>query len=125
MYKWFASPLVLFSTTVIAHQPQNKTKKRKRKKEFISDHLIISIRGIFPVYKSKLKFLPKWVDLLNKNLYQLLLPIDAGYDLQAIVVFVISIHAYAYEKSEMEEVSMVALSGCIWLQAFVVTLETK
>lgn len=45
--------------------------------------------------------------------------------LQAIVVFVISIHAYAYEKSEMEEVSMVALSGCIWLQAFVVTLETK
>jgi len=63
--------------------------------------------------------------LLNKNLYQLLLPIDAGYDLQAIVVFVISIHAYAYEKSEMEEVSMVALSGCIWLQAFVVTLETK
>ena len=40
-------------------------------------------------------------------------------------MFVISIHAYAYEKSEMEEVSMVALSGCIWLQAFVVTLETK
>ncbi|KAL5151785.1 Phospholipid-transporting ATPase 2 [Glycine soja] len=29
----------------------------------------------------------------------------------AIVVFVISIHAYAYDKSEMEEVSMVALSG--------------
>jgi hypothetical protein len=25
----------------------------------------------------------------------------------------------------MEEVGMVALSGCIWLQAFVVTLETK
>lgn len=46
-------------------------------------------------------------------------------DLQAIVVFVISIHAYAFEKSEMEEVGMVALSGCIWLQAFVVTLETK
>lgn len=43
----------------------------------------------------------------------------------AIVVFVISIHAYAYEKSEMEEVSMVALSGCIWLQAFVVTIETN
>lgn len=43
----------------------------------------------------------------------------------AIVVFVISIHAYAYERSEMEEVSMVALSGCIWLQAFVVTLETN
>ncbi|KAI4322704.1 hypothetical protein L6164_022373 [Bauhinia variegata] len=43
----------------------------------------------------------------------------------AMVVFVISIHAYAYEKSEMEEVSMVALSGCIWLQAFVVTMETN
>lgn len=43
----------------------------------------------------------------------------------AIVAFVISIHAYAYEKSEMEEVSMVALSGCIWLQAFVVALETN
>ncbi|XP_018814864.1 phospholipid-transporting ATPase 2-like isoform X2 [Juglans regia] len=43
----------------------------------------------------------------------------------AIVVFVISINAYAYEKSEMEEVSMVALSGCIWLQAFVVTWETN
>ncbi|KAL2331677.1 hypothetical protein Fmac_019258 [Flemingia macrophylla] len=43
----------------------------------------------------------------------------------AIVVFVISIHAYAYDKSEMEEVSMVALSGCIWLQAFVVTMETN
>lgn len=44
---------------------------------------------------------------------------------QAIVVFVITIHAYAFEKSEMEEASMVALSGCIWLQAFVVALETK
>ncbi|KAF8007990.1 hypothetical protein BT93_K1858 [Corymbia citriodora subsp. variegata] len=43
----------------------------------------------------------------------------------AVVVFAISIHAYAFEKSEMEEVSMVALSGCIWLQAFVVTLETN
>ncbi|KAG4968806.1 hypothetical protein JHK87_034457 [Glycine soja] len=43
----------------------------------------------------------------------------------AIVVFVISIHAYAFDKSEMEEVSMVALSGCIWLQAFVVTMETN
>ncbi|KAH9743902.1 phospholipid-transporting ATPase 2 [Citrus sinensis] len=43
----------------------------------------------------------------------------------AIVAFVISIHVYAYEKSEMEEVSMVALSGCIWLQAFVVALETN
>ncbi|KAL0330404.1 UNVERIFIED_CONTAM: Phospholipid-transporting ATPase 2, partial [Sesamum radiatum] len=44
---------------------------------------------------------------------------------KAIVVFVISIHSYAFEKSEMEEVSMVALSGCIWLQAFVVALETN
>ncbi|KAK8714809.1 hypothetical protein V6N13_042158 [Hibiscus sabdariffa] len=44
---------------------------------------------------------------------------------EAIVVFVITIHAYAYEKSEMEELSMVALSGCIWLQAFVVALETN
>lgn len=43
----------------------------------------------------------------------------------AIVVFVISIHSYAFEKSEMEEMSMVALSGCIWLQAFVVALETN
>ncbi|KAK4255533.1 hypothetical protein QN277_008521 [Acacia crassicarpa] len=43
----------------------------------------------------------------------------------AIVVFVITIHAYASEKSETEEVSMVALSGCIWLQAFVVAMETN
>ncbi|XP_062115034.1 phospholipid-transporting ATPase 2-like [Humulus lupulus] len=43
----------------------------------------------------------------------------------AIVVFVISIHAYDNEKSEMEEISLVALSGCIWLQAFVMILETK
>lgn len=43
----------------------------------------------------------------------------------AIVVFVISIHSYAFEKSEMEELSMVVLSGCIWLQAFVVALETN
>lgn len=45
--------------------------------------------------------------------------------LQGIVVFVITIHAYASEKSETEEVSMVALSSCIWLQAFVVAMETK
>ncbi|PIA58375.1 hypothetical protein AQUCO_00500355v1 [Aquilegia coerulea] len=43
----------------------------------------------------------------------------------AVVVFLISIHVYAYEKSEMEELAMVALSGCIWLQAFVVTMETN
>ncbi|KAL2897358.1 Phospholipid-transporting ATPase 2 [Bienertia sinuspersici] len=43
----------------------------------------------------------------------------------AIVVFIISINAYSIEKSEMEQVSMVALSGCIWLQAFVVALETN
>lgn len=47
------------------------------------------------------------------------------YALQAIVVFGITIHSYALEKSEMEEISMVALSGCIWLQAFVVAIETK
>ncbi|KAA8524338.1 hypothetical protein F0562_010761 [Nyssa sinensis] len=46
-------------------------------------------------------------------------------DSRAAVVFLITIHAYAHEKSEMEEVSMVALSGCIWLQAFVVALETN
>jgi phospholipid-translocating ATPase len=46
-------------------------------------------------------------------------------DIQAIAVFLITIHAYANEKSEMEELSMVALSGSIWLQAFVVTLEMK
>ena len=60
---------------------------------------------------------------LVHELKQFLIGIDC--DLQAIVVFVISIHAYAYDKSEMEEVSMVALSGCIWLQAFVVAMETK
>ncbi|XP_042052632.1 phospholipid-transporting ATPase 2-like isoform X4 [Salvia splendens] len=43
----------------------------------------------------------------------------------AIVVFVITIHSYAFEKSVMEEVAMVAVSGCIWLQAFVVALETN
>lgn len=43
----------------------------------------------------------------------------------AIVVFIISINAYAGEKSETEQVAMVALSGCIWLQAFVVALETN
>jgi len=45
--------------------------------------------------------------------------------LQAIIIFLITIHAYANEKSDMEELSMVALSGSIWLQAFVVTLEMK
>ena len=45
--------------------------------------------------------------------------------LQAAVVFLVTIHVYSNEKSEMEELSMVALSGCIWLQAFVITLETK
>ncbi|XP_044466556.1 phospholipid-transporting ATPase 2-like, partial [Mangifera indica] len=43
----------------------------------------------------------------------------------AIVMFVVSINAYVYEKSEMEEVSMVALSVCLCLQAFVVALETN
>nr|GEV83502.1 phospholipid-transporting ATPase 2 isoform X1 [Tanacetum cinerariifolium] len=36
-----------------------------------------------------------------------------------------TMHSYAFEKSEMEEFSMVALCGCVWLQAFIVTLETK
>ncbi|KAK8448632.1 hypothetical protein SEVIR_7G067100v4 [Setaria viridis] len=43
----------------------------------------------------------------------------------ALVVFFITICAYADEKSEMQELSMVALSGCIWLQAFVVTTDTN
>lgn len=43
----------------------------------------------------------------------------------AVVVFLVSIHAYGFEKSEMEEMAMVALSGCIWLQAFVLTMETN
>lgn len=41
----------------------------------------------------------------------------------ALVVFLVTVHAYAGEKSEMEELSLVALSGCIWLQLFVVALE--
>ncbi|CAM6082124.1 unnamed protein product [Calypogeia fissa] len=41
----------------------------------------------------------------------------------ASVVFLVTIHVYNNEKSELEEVSMVAFSGCIWLQAFVVALE--
>lgn len=44
---------------------------------------------------------------------------------QAIVVFVVTVRVYAYEKSEMVELSMVALSGCIWLQAILVAIETK
>ncbi|KAK3145027.1 hypothetical protein QOZ80_4AG0321700 [Eleusine coracana subsp. coracana] len=43
----------------------------------------------------------------------------------ALVVFFITICVYSDEKCEMEELSMVALSGCIWLQAFVVTMETN
>ncbi|OQU81318.1 hypothetical protein SORBI_3006G040500 [Sorghum bicolor] len=43
----------------------------------------------------------------------------------ALVVFFITICAYSDEKSEMQELSMVALSGCIWLQAFVVTMDTN
>ncbi|GFY99033.1 aminophospholipid ATPase 2 [Actinidia rufa] len=50
---------------------------------------------------------------------------DTVEGLQAIVVFVITIRVYAFERSDMEEMSMVALSGCIWLQAFVVALETN
>ncbi|XP_058072238.1 phospholipid-transporting ATPase 2-like isoform X3 [Magnolia sinica] len=43
----------------------------------------------------------------------------------ALIVFLISINVYADEKNENEELSMVALSGCIWLQAFVVAMETN
>ncbi|KAF3772003.1 Phospholipid-transporting ATPase 2 [Nymphaea thermarum] len=43
----------------------------------------------------------------------------------ALVVFIISIYVYADDKRQMNELSMVALSGCIWLQAFVDTMETK
>lgn len=41
------------------------------------------------------------------------------------MVFMVTINVYAEEKSEMMEMSMVALSGCIWLQAFVVVIETR
>ncbi len=44
---------------------------------------------------------------------------------QGAVVFLVTVNVYAYEKSEIAETSMVALSGCIWLQAFLVALETK
>ncbi|KAJ7519907.1 hypothetical protein O6H91_20G059900 [Diphasiastrum complanatum] len=43
----------------------------------------------------------------------------------ATIVFLVTIHVYANEKSEIEELSIVALSGCIWLQAFVIALETN
>ncbi|KAF8661979.1 hypothetical protein HU200_056593 [Digitaria exilis] len=43
----------------------------------------------------------------------------------ALVIFFITICAYADEKSEMQELSMVALSGCIWLQAFVVMMDSN
>ncbi|KAJ3675744.1 hypothetical protein LUZ60_004786 [Juncus effusus] len=42
-----------------------------------------------------------------------------------LVIFVITTCAYSDEKSDIEELSMVALSGCIWLQAFVVSLDTN
>ncbi|KAL2651991.1 hypothetical protein R1flu_020119 [Riccia fluitans] len=41
----------------------------------------------------------------------------------AAVVFLVTIHVYANEKCDLEEMSMVAFSGCIWLQACVVPLE--
>ncbi|KAI5055536.1 hypothetical protein GOP47_0029057, partial [Adiantum capillus-veneris] len=43
----------------------------------------------------------------------------------AAVVFVITIHVYNNEQSGQVVVSMVAFSGCICLQAFVVALETN
>nr|GMD70694.1 Phospholipid-transporting ATPase 2 [Ipomoea batatas] len=45
--------------------------------------------------------------------------------LSAVVIFSITICSYAFERCEKEEISMVALSGCIWLQAFVVALDTN
>nr|CAB3484223.1 unnamed protein product [Digitaria exilis] len=47
------------------------------------------------------------------------------FSIQALVIFFITICAYADEKSEMQELSMVALSGCIWLQAFVVMMDSN
>lgn len=43
----------------------------------------------------------------------------------ASVVFLVTIHVYAHSKHDMEEMAMVALSGCLWLQAFLVALETN
>ncbi|XAR68000.1 Phospholipid-translocating ATPase [Bertholletia excelsa] len=51
--------------------------------------------------------------------------IKQGIKKQAIIIFMITICAYAFEQSNMEEMSMVALSGCIWLQAFIVAIETN
>nr|CAB3486752.1 unnamed protein product [Digitaria exilis] len=48
-----------------------------------------------------------------------------SFSIQALVIFFITICAYADEKSEMQELSMVALSGCIWLQAFVVMMDSN
>ncbi|KAJ4756002.1 Phospholipid-transporting ATPase [Rhynchospora pubera] len=42
----------------------------------------------------------------------------------AIVTYAIAVFAYCDETCDMEELAMVALSGCILLQAFVVTLDT-
>lgn len=43
----------------------------------------------------------------------------------AAVVFLVTIHVYKNERSDRVELSMVAFSGCICLQAFVVALETN
>lgn len=43
----------------------------------------------------------------------------------AAVVFLITIHVYNSERCSQIELSMVAFSGCICLQAFVVALETN
>ncbi|KAL6524039.1 Alanine aminotransferase 2 [Orobanche minor] len=67
----------------------------------------------FPFFKNRLLNPSTFAGWFGRSLFH------------AIVVFVITIHSYAFEKSEMEEVSMVALSGCIWLQAFVVAIETN
>ncbi|KAL6502002.1 Alanine aminotransferase 2 [Orobanche gracilis] len=72
----------------------------------------------FPFFKNRLLNPSTFAGWFGRSLFHI-------NEEEAIVVFVITIHSYAFEKSEMEEVSMVALSGCIWLQAFVVAIETK
>lgn len=43
----------------------------------------------------------------------------------AAVVFLVTTHVFKNGQSDLEELSMVAFSGCICLQAFVVALETN
>lgn len=41
------------------------------------------------------------------------------------MTYVIAVCSYCDKTCDMEELAMVALSGCILLQAFVITLDTK